>query len=1054
MERRARQYLKTCAHLRLARLCLFTTGLAQLCAGFNLDVDHPSVYTGPEGSYFGFSVEFYLPNASRFSVLVGAPKANTSQPNITEGGAVFFCPWNQHQHANSSCQSLDFDTKGNDFRMVGSTSQQMEFKSHQWFGATVRSHGDSILACAPLYHWRTWKEIAASDVTGNCFLSIGNFSQLVQYAPCRSDMDGPQGQGYCQGGFSADFTKSGRVVLGGPGSYFWQGQLLSASQQNIVKAYFPDYFILPASEQLHTRQAQSFYDDSYLGYSVAVGEFTGDTDEDFVTGVPKGDLLFGYVAILNGTNIKTVSNISGTQMGAYFGYAVAVTDVNSDGFDDLLVGAPMFMVKGPNGQFEEVGQVSVYLQDGPLSFNSDPQVLTGTQVYGRFGSSIAPLGDLNQDGYNDVALGCPFGGEHQQGVVYIYNGHAGGLMGTPSQVLIGQWASTNLPPSFGFAIRGNKDLDENGYPDVLVGAFGVDRVSLYRARPIVNASATLLITPNMLNPEEKSCFIPQTSHVVSCVSLTFCLTANGRHLPHNIAFSVDLQLDQRKQKGAVRRVNFLSNRQPSLQQTISVQNGAAETCREMKVYLKDESEFRDKLSSIYVTLNFTLDSQAPADRHGLQPILNYQTQQLIEQKVQILLDCGEDNICVPDLKLAVHGDRKEVYLGDDNSLTLTFNARNEGEGGAYEAELYVVPPPESEYIGIVRNNESLSELTCSYEMENQTRVVICDLGNPMKSKTSLWGGLRFKVPHLKDKKRTVQFEFQIRSKNENNSRSELVHYTLDVAVSAAVSFLGASHPENVIFPLVNWKATKNPEMEQDIGPLVQHVYEMTNKGPSLISHTLLKVNCPVKLHSHHLLYPVEIITQGPLNCSTNTSINPFQVKLSHSVTEQTPTLTPSPEHFIQKRDVSREILSELDTLTCSQAQCLRLNCVVGLLGKDASVLLKVRFRLWAETFIKRKFRPYVLECQASYDVLQMPYEILPSSLPSGMIQRSTSVVWTKQNTTHSVPLWIIVLAVLAGLLLLALLIYVLYKVGFFKRSLPYGTAMEKAQLKPQAASEA
>lgn len=49
--------------------------------------------------------------------------------------------------------------------------------------------------------------------------------------------------------------------------------------------------------------------------------------------------------------------------------------------------------------------------------------------------------------------------------------------------------------------------------------------------------------------------------------------------------------------------------------------------------------------------------------------------------------------------------RKEVYLGDDNSLTLTFNARNEGEGGAYEAELYVVLPPEADYSGIYRNNE-------------------------------------------------------------------------------------------------------------------------------------------------------------------------------------------------------------------------------------------------------------------------------------------------------------------------------------------------------------
>lgn len=46
-----------------------------------------------------------------------------------------------------------------------------------------------------------------------------------------------------------------------------------------------------------------------------------------------------------------------------------------------------------------------------------------------------------------------------------------------------------------------------------------------------------------------------------------------------------------------------------------------------------------------------------------------------------------------------------MYLGDDNALTLTFNARNEGEGGAYEAELYVVLPPEADYSGIARNNE-------------------------------------------------------------------------------------------------------------------------------------------------------------------------------------------------------------------------------------------------------------------------------------------------------------------------------------------------------------
>ncbi|XP_010777600.1 titin-like [Notothenia coriiceps] len=132
---------------------------------------------------------------------------------------------------------------------------------------------------------------------------------------------------------------------------------------------------------------------------------------------------------------------------------------------------------------------------------------------------------------------------------------------------------------------------------------------------------------------------------------------------------------------------------------------------------------------------------------------------------QIQLDCGDDNICVPDLKLAVYGDRAEVYLGDENSLSLTFNARNEGEGGAYEAELYVVLPPEADYSGIARNNVSLTQLTCSYEAENQTRYLVCDLGNPMKSGTSLWAGLRFTVPRLKDTHNTVQFELQIRRRH-------------------------------------------------------------------------------------------------------------------------------------------------------------------------------------------------------------------------------------------------------------------------------------------------
>lgn len=67
---------------------------------------------------------------------------------------------------------------------------------------------------------------------------------------------------------------------------------------------------------------------------------------------------------------------------------------------DLLVGAPMFMVRESDSRLEEMGRVYVYLQRSPLNLELHPSHLTGNQVYGRYGSTIAPLGDLNQDGFN------------------------------------------------------------------------------------------------------------------------------------------------------------------------------------------------------------------------------------------------------------------------------------------------------------------------------------------------------------------------------------------------------------------------------------------------------------------------------------------------------------------------------------------------------------------------------------------------------------------------------------------------------------------------------
>lgn len=52
--------------------------------------------------------------------------------------------------------------------------------------------------------------------------------------------------------------------------------------------------------------------------------------------------------------------------------------------------------------------------------------------------------------------------------------------------------------------------------------------------------------------------------------------------------------------------------------------------------LQGEEEFRDKLSPISISLNFSLDPHALVDQHSLRPILNYGTEQRVVQKVCVL----------------------------------------------------------------------------------------------------------------------------------------------------------------------------------------------------------------------------------------------------------------------------------------------------------------------------------------------------------------------------------------------------------------------------------
>ncbi|RXN30374.1 integrin alpha-8 [Labeo rohita] len=975
-------------HPCLFRVCfrgvLLIFSILCKAAAFNLDLEKPTVYNGPEGSYFGYSLDFYHPTQDRnvMSVLVGAPKANTSQPGIVEGGAVYYCPWPASDP--DSCRQIPFDKANNRMIKVNGTREPLEFKSHQWFGATVRTHKGKVVACAPLYHWRTVKVSSEMDPVGTCYVAVQNFSAYAEYSPCRTNNPDPEGQGFCQAGFSVDFTKEGTLVVGGPGSFYWQGQVITAGVAEILNGYSLKTILRKVQGEKQTVAASDTYDDSYLGYSVAVGEFTGDSEQELVAGVPRGAHNFGYVAVINATNLTFIQNFTGEQMASYFGYTIAVTDLNGDGLDDVLVGAPLYMDREFESKPREVGRVYLYLQEDVLLF-SPPITLTGTHLFGRYGSAIAPLGDINQDGYLDVAIGAPFAGEDRGGRVFIYNGQKSGLMLQASQVLKGDWASSAVPAGFGFTLRGDSDLDNNQYPDLLVGAFGVSKVVAYRARPVVTVDAQLILTPRILNPEDKSCRMPNSDDMVTCLSVNVCAKISGIGIPDYVALRMDLQLDWLKQRGAVKRILFMDSHQHQRTQQLVLGQGDRQHCHNYSVYLRDEGEFRDKLSPISVTLNYSLDQNSPPPGLQLRPILDHYSKTFHHEQANILLDCGEDNMCIPDLKLSAKMDRTELIIGDDNLLMLIINAANEGEG-AYEAELHVTLPPEADYIGVERRREDLQRLNCEHRTENDTRVVVCDLGNPMVADTNCininekdrgrrivqrlmlnivneslenktaGGEKKWDDERLEDAPPTIGFELQIHSSNKDNSRSSPVNLTLSIAARAQVEIRGVSHPAQVVLPFPRWEPKEKPVREDDVGP------QLHNKGPSSISRTLLEVGWPSRYREEHLLYALQIITDGPVHCSVNGSINPLK--------------------------------------------------------------------------LERRNDHYTLNSTVSFQVLAMPYRIKADSLPHQSKSIGTFVVWAIPDVSFAIPLWVIILAILLGLLVLAMLSLAMWKCGFFDRARP------------------
>ena len=260
-----------------------------------------------------------------------------------------------------------------------------------------------------------------------------------------------------------------------------------------------------------------------FGWSLAAGDFNGDTIDDLAVGVPEDSRATtnaGSVDVIYGSDdgLDTTTNevwtldspdVAGdAEVNDAFGWSLAVGNFNGDSFDDLAIGIPDRATTEMNSTISEHGAASVlygtgsglsglgslYLEqgmDGIDSFNENGD---------SFGEDVA-AGDVNGDGYDELLVGIPgervfFGpsGRDGAGAALLVRGTMTGL--TTSGAEFFDYNRVGAPAT-GDALAHRValgDFDADGKDDVVLAVPG--RAVYTQAGDLISSAGEVLVLPS------------------------------------------------------------------------------------------------------------------------------------------------------------------------------------------------------------------------------------------------------------------------------------------------------------------------------------------------------------------------------------------------------------------------------------------------------------------------------------------------------------------------------------------------------------------------------
>lgn len=223
------------------------------------------------------------------------------------------------------------------------------------------------------------------------------------------------------------------------------------------------------------------YDDDFAGYAIAgVGDVNGDGRDDILIGAygeDSGGEDAGMVYLIYGSGSLTGGSLTYADRkwrgaaGDYLGATLSKAgDVNNDGYDDMLLGAPRESTEG-----SYAGAVYLILGSSGLLEGSVEGVAvakwTGEGIENFAGIGLSGGGDINNDGYDDIVIGAHGNSSaaSDAGAAYLILGSSSPTSGSLSGA-DAKWTGEATGNYTGTELTIVSDINADGYDDILIGA--------------------------------------------------------------------------------------------------------------------------------------------------------------------------------------------------------------------------------------------------------------------------------------------------------------------------------------------------------------------------------------------------------------------------------------------------------------------------------------------------------------------------------------------------------------------------------------------------------